>query len=138
MELATTYICVRDMRRALDFYRALLRTEPSYVNGDRWITFDCGLSLFDRHHDDSLIGKTATELYNQAYADSYHLDRGAPKNNVVVFNFVTEDLRGEHDRLSALGIGPVSELMYVNVHMPYWHFTMEDPDGNLLEISEKG
>ena len=45
--------------------------------------------------------------------------------------------RSEYQRLKALNIGEVSELMYVNVHMPYWYFNIIDPDGNTLEITGK-
>ena len=48
-----------------------------------------------------------------------------------------EDLKSEHERLKELNIGEVSELMYVNVHMPYWYFNITDPDGNTLEITGK-
>ncbi len=38
MNLGTTYICVNDMQKSLDFYKALLQKEPLYANEDRWIT----------------------------------------------------------------------------------------------------
>uniref|UniRef100_UPI0040563645 VOC family protein n=1 Tax=Acetatifactor sp. TaxID=1872090 RepID=UPI0040563645 len=46
-----------------------------------------------------------------------------------------DDLRSEYERLKGLNIGAVSELMYVNVHIPYWYFNVTDPDGNILEIT---
>ncbi len=49
--------------------------------------------------------------------------------------FQTDDLIGERNRLMRLEIGPVSELMYVNVVMPYWFFIINDPDGNEIEIT---
>lgn len=38
---------------------------------------------------------------------------------------------------SVLILGKVSDLMYVNIHMPYWYFNIEDPDGNIIEITGK-
>ena len=58
-------------------------------------------------------------------------------NNLVVFNFDVDDLKREHVRLKELNMGEVSEIMYVNVHMPYWYFNIIDPDGNTLEITGK-
>ena len=78
-----------------------------------------------------------SERFNQAYIDDFYKDTGAPKNNLVVFNFEVEDLKSEYERINALNIGEVSELMYVNVHMPYWYFNVIDPDGNTLEITGK-
>lgn len=44
-------------------------------------------------------------------------------------------MKSEYERIKSLGIGPVSEIMYVNVHMPYYYFNVMDPDGNVLEIT---
>ena len=67
--------------------------------------------------------------------EDFNKDTGTPKNNLVVFNFEVDDLKSEYQRLKNLNIGKVSELMYVNVHMPYWYFNILDPDGNTLEIT---
>ena len=65
-------------------------------------------------YDEKIIGREPSERFNQAYID---------------------DLKYEYQRLKNLNIGYVSELMYVNVHMPYWYFNIIDPDGNVLEIT---
>ena len=44
-------------------------------------------------------------------------------------------MKREYERLKEANIGEISELMYVNVHMPYWYFNIIDPDGNTLEIT---
>lgn len=137
MKLATTYICVMDMQKSLDFYKALFQREPLYSNDDRWITFECGncFSLYDKSYDEKMMNKENNEYFNQAYIDAFYRDNGEPKNNIVVFNFEVDDLKSEYRRLKSLNIGEVSELMYVNVHMPYWYFNITDPDGNILEIT---
>lgn len=139
MKLGTTYICVSDMQKSLEFYKALLQKEPLYANGDRWITFDCGnsLSLYNRRYDEEIISKAEEGHFNQAYIDDFFMDKGQAKNNVVIFNFETENLRQEYERLLDLNIGKMSEIMYVNIYMPYWYFNIEDPDGNILEITGK-
>ena len=137
MKLGTTYICVSDMQQSLAFYKALLQKEPLSANEDRWVTFDCGnkLSLYNKHYDERIIGKVADEHYNQAYINDFYMNRGQAKNNIVIFNFEVDDLRQEYERLRRLNIGKLSEIMYVNIHMPYWYFNIEDPDGNILEIT---
>ncbi len=65
------------------------------------------------------------------------MEKGEAKNNLMILNFEVEDLRQEFQRLKELEIGKMSEMMYVNVHMPYWYFNIEDPDGNTIEITGK-
>lgn len=55
--------------------------------------------------------------------------------NIVIFNSEVENLKSEYDRLKLLGIGKVSEIMYVNVHMQYYYFNVINPYGNILEIT---
>lgn len=138
MRLATTYICVENMEKSLVFYKSLLQKEPLYVNEDRWITFDCGslLSLYNKKYDEKRIEKNDTQCFNQAYLDDFYLDEGSRKNNIVVFNFEVTNLKAEYERIKAMQIGEVSQLMYVHVHMPYWYFNVKDPDGNILEITQ--
>lgn len=139
MQLGTTYICVEDMEKSLAFYKTLLQREPVEQNGSRWATFACGncLSLYNKRFDEELIKTAPASHFNQAYLEDFRRDTGSKQNNQVIFNFETEDLAAEYDRLRALKIGELSDLMYVNVHMPYWYFNIKDPDGNLLEITGK-
>ena len=71
-----------------------------------------------------IIGKGSSERFNKAYIDEFFRDVGEKKNNLVVFNFEVDDLKSEYVRLKELNIGEVSEMMYVNVHMPYWYFNI--------------
>lgn len=137
MKLATTYICVSDMQKSLNFYKALLQKEPLYSNDDRWVTFECGnvFSLYNKAYDEKLISKEENDFFNRAYINEFYKNRDKPKNNIVVFNFEVDDLKDEYKKLKNLDVGQISELMYVNVHMPYWYFNIIDPDGNVCEIT---
>jgi len=139
MRLGTTYICAEDIEKSLNFYRLLLGEEPAYSNDNRWITFDCGnsLSLYNKKYDERLISEKTQMRFNQAYIDDFTAEIGEKKNNVMILNFEVEDLRAEYERIKGLAIGEVSEMMYVNVHHPYWYFNVTDPDGNILEITGK-
>ena len=137
MKLGTTYICVKDMEKSLKFYRSLLQKEPLYRNDDRWIAFDCGnqIALYNKKYDEKLLEDSKDIHFNKAYIDDFYKEDGCRKNNIVIFNFEVEDLKSEYKRLKDLNIGEVSDIMYVNVHMPYYYFNIIDPDGNILEIT---
>lgn len=139
MILGTTYICVNDINKSLNFYKSLLQKEPLYCNDDRWISFDCGnqIALYNKKYDEELLKKSSSIHFNQAYIDDFRKVENVKMNNIVIFNFEVEDLKSEYDRIKSLGIGKVSEIMYVNVHMPYYYFNVIDPDGNILEITGK-
>ncbi len=137
MTLGTTYIFVSDIKKSVDFYSKLLQEKPRKVNDDRWVQFSNKIALYNKAYDAQIIEKDPSERFNKAYIDDFYRDAGVRKNNLVVFNFETDDLKSEYDRLKVLNIGEVSELMYVNVHMPYWYFNITDPDGNILEITGK-
>lgn len=137
MKLATTYICVDDIEKSLKFYKLLLQKEPLYCNEDRWIVFDCGnqIALYNKRYDKKLLQESKDIHFNQAYIDDFFKEDNDKKNNIVILNFEVEDLKSEYERIQASHIGKVSEIMYVNVHIPYYYFNLTDPDGNILEIS---
>ncbi|OUQ35441.1 VOC family protein [Massilimicrobiota timonensis] len=137
MRLSTTYICVKDVEKSLQFYKFFLQKEPLYQNDNRWIVFDCGnlLALYNRKYDEELIKESHDIHFNQAYIDNFFNEDKYKKNNIVVFNFEVNDLKSEYQRIKSLGIGEVSQIMYVNVHMPYYYFDVIDPDGNILEVT---
>ncbi|MBQ2729139.1 MAG: VOC family protein [Clostridia bacterium] len=135
MFLATVYVYVNDINASTEFYKKLLSEEPQCVNEDRWVQFSNKIALYNKAYDKKLIGKEHCEKFNEAYIDEFFKDTGEKKNSIVVFNFYTDDLKAEYDRLKALGIGEVSDLMYVNIFMPYWYFNITDPDGNVIEIT---
>lgn len=137
MVLGTMYIFVSDIEKSVRFYKELLQEEPLYANDDRWVQFGNKIALYNKAYDARIIGYEPSSRFNQAYIEDFYRDLGELKNNIVVFNFEVEDLKKEYDRLKMANIGVVSELMYVNVHMPYWYFNIIDPDGNVLEITGK-
>lgn len=137
MRLGTTYIYVSDIKKSVDFYSKLLQEKPLKANDDRWVQFSNKIALYNKSYDARIIGKDPSERFNKAYINEFFRDTGEMKNNLVVFNFDVDDLKSEYIRLKQLNIGEVSEMMYVNVHMPYWYFNIIDPDGNTLEITGK-
>ncbi|MBR1771170.1 MAG: VOC family protein [Lachnospiraceae bacterium] len=133
MKLSTVYIITDDIEKSVDFYRKLLQEEPLYANGNRWVQFSNYIALYNYHYDENILNNS--EIFNQAYIDNFDQAKANPRNNIVVLNFEVDDLKKEYQRLKNLNIGKVSELMFVNVYMPYWYFDITDPDGNILEIT---
>ncbi|MEG0367557.1 MAG: VOC family protein [Coprobacillus sp.] len=140
MRLGYTYICVSDMEKSLDFYIKLLQQNPECINEQRWVSFNCGntLALYNEKYDQELIDNNdISNHFNENYIHDFQETSGSTKiNNIVVFNFMVDDIKSEYQRIKNLNIGAVSELMYVNITNPYWYFTIMDPDRNILEIAE--
>lgn len=137
MRIGTIYIITNDIEKSIDFYTKLLQQEPIYRNENRWVQFSNFIALYNPAYDKSVIPAMANENFNKAYIDDVNTDRGEAKNNTVVVNFIVDDLGSEYQRLKELNIGHVSDLMYLNVFMPYWYFNITDPDGNIIEITGK-
>lgn len=137
MKLCTIYIMVNDIEKSVDFYKQLLQEEPLYNNDNRWVQFSNYIALYNYCYDKKIIEGKSSINFNQAYIEDFNKSKGNSKNDIVIFNFEVEDLKKEYQRLKNLNIGEVSDLMYVNIHMPYWYFNITDPDENIIEITGK-
>lgn len=91
--------------------------------------------LYNKQYDTELVKNSLnSDKFNQVYLDLLNQEE-KNYNDIVIFNFEVDDLKGEYQRLKMLKIGELSDICYVNIHMPYWYFTIKDPDGNVLEIT---
>lgn len=139
LNLGSVYLITRDWNASLRFYQALLDMPPTARNQDRWAQFNfrghC-IALYNPAYDQARIaqGGDLSLHYNAAYLERLQ-SRPIVYGNNAVLNFGTGDLRTEYARVKALGIGPVSAIQYVNIASPYYFFTLEDPDGNTVEIT---
>jgi len=140
LKLGCTYLIVKDMRKSIEFYEALLEMKVTAKNINRWAQFDIGncIALFNPEYDSEMIkkGDDLDNHYNEEYL-SYIKNNPTKYGNNVVLNFNVSDLNTEYERVRALNIGEVSEIMYINITSPYYCFMIEDPDGNLIEIAGK-
>ena len=138
LRLACTYLKVENMEKSINFYKALLEIEPTFTNSNRWVMFNCGnnLALYNRYYDIDMINKNddLDVHFNKAYLDFVQSEQSKSGNSFIL-NFGVEDLYKEYNRIKKLGIGEVSEIMYVNITMPYYFFMINDPDGNVIEIA---
>lgn len=138
MELICTYIETKNFDKSIDFYKNILQIEPIVFCENRWVEFEVGnkIALYNIEFDEQKI-KDSDEIhnnYNEAYIDDFNSKKLDRKNNIVTFNFYTENLKTEYERIKKLKICDVSEMKYVNIVEPYYYFNVSDPDGNVLEI----
>jgi len=141
MQLGSTYLIVKDMKTSLDYYEQLLEVKASSRNIKRWAEFHVGhncIALFNPQFDIDMIkkGDDLDICYNKEYLQ-FKENTLLKYGNNVVLNFGVPDLRAEYERIKALNISPISEIMYINIVVPYYCFMLEDPDGNLIEITGK-
>lgn len=138
MEMLCTYIETNDFKMSVEFYKQILGIEPNEFCPNRWVEFECGnkLSLYNKKFDEDKIrnNQKLSNNYNEAYINSFYDATDERQNNIVTFNFYTDNLKEEYIRIKKLKIGEVSKIMYVNIVEPYYYFTISDPDGNILEI----
>ncbi len=112
MKLEMISLTVRDMDRAVEFYREFLGEEPRKKT-ER-------LSIFD-------LGNIRLSLWNASF-DGVEVDFGEN----VVGTFKTDDLEGERRRLEDLG----AEVEKISYKESYRLFHFEDTEGNLMEVYE--
>ena len=138
MELINTYIETKDFEKSINFYKKVLQIEPKVFCEGRWVEFEAGntLALYNRRFDEENIkaGQDLSKNYNAAYLAKFKLKTSEHRNTIVTFNFYTDNLKQEYERIQSLNLSTVSEIMYVNIVAPYYYFTIHDPDGNILEI----
>lgn len=138
MKLISAYIETEDFNKSINFYKKVLQIEPIVFCEKRWVEFELGnkIALYNKKFDEQKIKDNSNieENYNKAYIDDFNSKKSDKKNNIVTFNFYTENLKDEYERIKKLKICDVSEVMYVNIVEPYYYFNVSDPDGNLLEI----
>ena len=138
MKLACIYINALHFRDTVSFYEQLLQQYGKEVTAQRWVEFSCGhtLAVLHAEYDAQCVQKEqdVDEHYNDAYVEDciQTVNQG---NDIMVQNYVCEDLQSEYTRLKNLQIGPLSPLYYVSISMPYWYFNITDPEGNVLEIT---
>lgn len=138
MKLISAYIETEDFNKSINFYKKVLQIEPIVFCENRWVEFELEnkIALYNKKFDEQKIKDNSNieENYNKAYIDDFNSKKSDKKNNIVTFNFYTENLKDEYERIKKLKICDVSEVMYVNIVEPYYYFNVSDPDGNLLEI----
>jgi lactoylglutathione lyase len=139
LNLGSTYLIVKNFEKSIAFYEGLLEMKVSAQRFNRWAQFNFNgncIALFNPKYDDDLIkrGEDLEIHYDKKYLE-YQRSRNIRYGNNFVLNFYIDDLIAEYERVKNLDIGKMTEIMYLNISSPYYHFLLEDPDGNTIEIT---
>lgn len=139
MQLGSIYLIVKDFNKSIDFYEKLLNMKVSAKNMDRFAQFEFGghnISLMNGYFDVQNPGLTEHKGQYVEKFDNLPAIAESENTHKFVLNFWTEDLVKEREKILSLNISDlVTEIKYVNNVMPYYYFQLEDPDGNVIEIT---
>ena len=133
-----TYIETDNFAKMVRFYKALFQTEGEVYTENRWIEFPASnrLAVYNLAYDrDALEKDDSSNHFDTAYR--HHFNGNRKSDGPLVINLTTDNLNHEYARLAELGLGPLSEIMFVNITAPYRFFVINDPDGNRIEIAEE-
>lgn len=139
IDFGNIYLIAEDFEKSVEFYKTLFEKDVDAQNKTRYAIFSVnglGLSIlngkFDIEHPDEVVHKGQ---YCDIY-DNMQKIMDNPNTHKIVINLCTDDLQKEYDRICALGLGSeISRIRYINARMPYYYFSMLDPDGNIIEIT---
>lgn len=98
----------------VEFYKKVLG-EPEWTGGD-FVGWKVGEGLFVVGPHDKVHGKNAN-----------------PER--MIFNFETEDVAGEFERIKGLGAAVVAEPYHPGEEPEMWLATFADPDGNYFQLA---
>lgn len=100
--------------KLVEFYSKIFEKDPEWSGGNfsGWMV---GNSAFTIGPHDKVSGKSKN-----------------PER--IMFNFESDDVKEEFDRVKGLGAGVVAEPYHPGEEPEMWIATLEDPDGNYFQI----
>jgi predicted enzyme related to lactoylglutathione lyase len=101
-------------KKLVDFYRQVLAREPKWQE-DEFNGFECGGSAL-------VIGP-----HSKVHGQSKNPER-------IMFNFETNDIKGEFKRMKGLGAKVIAEPYHPADDQDFWIATLADPDGNYFQL----
>jgi predicted enzyme related to lactoylglutathione lyase len=113
LDLNSILIFSEDPKKLADFYGKVLQKGPDYEGGG-YYGFSAGKSFLMFGPHSKVSGKN-------------------PNPERLMFNFATDDVKGEFARISGLGAATVAEP-YQMEGDPGWIATFADPDGNYFQL----
>ena len=110
----STLLSSEDHKALGEFYKKVFQKEPE-MNEDSYIGFLVGSCFLSIGAHDKVKGKNSN-----------------PER--VLFNFETKDVKGEFERIKALGAEVIKEPYAMGEDKNYWIATFADPDGNYFQL----
>lgn len=89
--------------------------------------------MYNLKFDEELIesGENLQEHYSNELL-KYYQDRKIQYGNNFVLNFYVDDLNSEYKRVKELNVGKMSEILYVNIVLPYYYFLFSFTEVKLI------
>ena len=104
----------QEPKKLVDFYRQVLGREPKWAEGE-YSGFEVGACAL-------VIGPHSKV-------------RGRSKNpERIMFNFETDDVKGEFKRMKGLGVKVIAEPYHMGDDQGHEIATLADPDGNFFQL----
>ena len=119
LHLGSIYLVVKDFEKSVGFYEKFLGVSVSgrCPSGNKFVEFYIDNKCISLMNEENIKGHCTS------------LD-GDYK---FVQNYWVEDLRAEHERVKALQIGEVTEIL--EAYPTYHYFHLLDPDNNVIEVT---
>lgn len=119
LHLGSVYLVVKDFEKSVAFYETFfdVKVDNRCRSGNKFVEF---------YVDDKCIA-----LMNESNLIGHCTDLNSPYK--FVQNYWVEDLLLEYERVKALNIGYVTEIM--EAYPTYHYFHLTDPDNNIIEVT---
>jgi len=101
-------------KKLVDFYRQVLAREPKWQEGE--------YSGFEFEACALVIGP-----HSQVHGQNKNPER-------IMFNFETNDVKGEFERMKRLGAKGIAEPYHMGDDQDHLIATLADPDGNYFQL----
>lgn len=119
LHLGSVYLVVKDFEKSVAFYETFFdaKVDNRCRSGNKFVEF---------YVDDKCIA-----LMNEENIIGHCTDLNSPYK--FVQNYWVEDLLLEYERVKALNIGHVTEIL--EAYPTYHYFHLTDPDNNIIEVT---
>ena len=119
LHLGSIYLVVKDFEKSVEFYEKFFGQSVAdrCRSGNKFVEFYIDNKCISLMNEENLIGHCTSLEGDYKFVQNYWV----------------EDLRTEHERVKALGIGEVTEIL--EAYPTYHYFHMRDPDNNVIEVT---
>lgn len=119
LHLGSVYLVVKDFEKSVEFYEKFLNTKVDNRcrSGNKFVEF--------------YVDNKCISLMNENNIPGHCTDPNSPYK--FVQNFWVEDLMTEYERVKALNIGYVTDIL--EAYPTYHYFHLTDPDNNIIEVT---
>ena len=119
LHLGSIYLVVKDFEKSVEFYEKFFGQSVAdrCRSGNKFVEFYIDNKCISLMNEENLIGHCTSLEGDYKFVQNYWV----------------EDLRTEHERVKALGIGEVTEIL--EAYPTYHYFHMRDLDNNVIEVT---